>query len=115
MNFQEKVYAIVAKIPKGKVVTYSQIAAMISTPRAARQVGMALSRLPQDSDIPWHRVINAQGFITIENLSVPKQEQARRLQKEGIKVVLKNGNYLVDLGRYLWKIPNHKHQITNKF
>ena len=100
--FFQRVYKRVSKIPKGQVASYSQIAAMVSTPRAARVVGFALKHLPKSSNIPWHRVINAKGFISIENLAVSKDEQARRLQQEGIKVEFRNGNWWVDLEKYLW-------------
>lgn len=71
-------------------------------------VGLVLSKLPKATKLPWHRVINSQGIISIENLAVPKAEQARRLQAEGVKVELRDGNYWVDLSKYLWKIPNPK-------
>ena len=103
MIFFEKVYTVVAKIPKGRVATYGQIAAFISTPRASRVVGFALRNLPAKSQIPWQRVLNGRGMISIENMAISKAEQARCLQAEGIKVKFKNSNYWVDLGKYLWK------------
>lgn len=103
MNGYQKVYEAVKRIPKGNAATYGQVAALIGSPRAARQVGFVLSKLPADSKIPWHRVVNSRGMISIENLSVPKQEQARRLQKEGIEVEFRNGNYWVDLDKYQWR------------
>ncbi len=102
-DFFDQVYFWVRKIPKGKVAAYSQIAALASTPRAARVVGLALSKLPGGSKIPWHRVIDSKGMISIENLVIPKAEQARRLQQEGIKVKFRDGNYWVDLKKYLWR------------
>lgn len=105
MSFFERVYNIVKNIPRGKVATYRQIAALVSTPRAARQVGYALRNLPEGSRLPWQRVINAQGMISIENMSATKQLQARRLQEDGIEVEFRDGNYWVDLEKYLWK-PN---------
>ncbi|MDP3993621.1 MAG: MGMT family protein [bacterium] len=102
MNFLERVYEEAGKIPKGKVLTYGQIASLISTPRAARIVGFALRQLPPDTKIPWQRVVNGRGMISIENMNFPKTEQARRLQGEGIEVVLRDGNYWVDLKKYLW-------------
>ncbi len=59
------VYAMVKKIPRGRVATYGQIAALIGWPRHARHVGYALSAMPQSVKIPWHRVINAQGKISL--------------------------------------------------
>lgn len=103
MDGYEKIYELTAQIPRGRVATYGQLAALLGTPRAARMVGMALSRLPTTSPIPWQRVVNARGMISIENLSVPKAEQAARLQAEGIAVRFKDGNYWVDLRQYLWQ------------
>ena len=100
MNFQQAVYRAVSKIPKGRVATYGQIAAGVSSSRAARQVGVVLKNLPAGSNIPWHRVINSKGMFSIENLVVPKAEQARRLQAEGIKVIFRDGNFWVDLKKY---------------
>lgn len=102
MNFSKRVTQILAKIPNGKVATYGQIAALAGSPRAGRQVGALLRQLPAESPIPWQRVINSEGMISIENLAVPKNEQARRLQEEGIAVEFRNGNYWVDLKKYLW-------------
>lgn len=103
MTLFSKIYRIVLRIPKGRVATYAQIAALLGRPRAARLVGMALRRLPEEALVPWQRVINSRGMISIENLAVPKAEQAERLQKEGVKVKLKDGNYWIDLEKYLWK------------
>ncbi|MDP2587026.1 MAG: MGMT family protein, partial [Candidatus Komeilibacteria bacterium] len=91
MNFYARVYQITKKIPKGRVATSGQIAAMISTARAARVVGFALRSLPADT--PWHRVINSKGMISIENINCPPELQAKLLVKEGIKVELIKGNY----------------------
>ena len=103
MNFFGKVYKEVERIPKGKVATYGQIASLILTPRAARIVGFALRQLPASTKIPWQRVVDGRGMISIENMNFPKTEQARRLQAEGIEVVSRDGNYWVDLKKYLWK------------
>ena len=103
MNFYNSVYHLVKKIPRGKVATYGQIASLISTPRAARVVGYALRRSP--TDIPWQRVINSNGMISIENINYPKDLQAKLLRREGVKVIRKNENYFVNLSKNLWK-PN---------
>lgn len=103
MNFFDQVYEIITQIPKGRVATYGQIAALISTPRAARQVGYALSQLPKDSHIPWQRVVNSHGMISIENMSIPKPAQAEYLQADGIEVKFRDGNYWVDMEKYLWR------------
>ena len=106
-NFYNKVYGAVRKIPQGRVTTYQQIAIMVSTPRAARMVGWALRALPEGADVPWQRVINSHGMISIRNLRAPKSLQARILRKEDVAVQERDGNYFVDLDRYLWR-PQRK-------
>ena len=68
----------ISAVPVGRVATYGQIAAMAGSPRAARMVGGILRDLPENSQVPWQRVINQRGMISIENLAVPKSEQAER-------------------------------------
>src|SRR3989344_839896 len=95
---------LVARLVWDQEVVSSNLTGPIGfPPRAARMVGTALRQLPSKSKIPWWRVINSRGMISIENLAVPKPEQARYLQVDGIKVKLRNGNYWVDLKKYLWK------------
>ena len=101
-NFYSRVYEIVKKIPRGRVVTYSQVAMMVSTPRAAQAVGWALRALPAGHDIPWQRVINSAGMISIENLRAPKSLQVKLLREEGVEVKQMEGNYFVDLEKYQW-------------
>ncbi|MBI4090453.1 MAG: methylated-DNA--[protein]-cysteine S-methyltransferase [Candidatus Komeilibacteria bacterium] len=110
MNFSEQVYVLVERIPHGRVATYGQIAALLHTPRAARMVGVALRSLPDGTVVPWHRVINSRGEISIENMEHPAEEQANRLMAEGIRVGTSNGVYLIDLDMYLW-MPNT--ELTN--
>ncbi|HEY4479156.1 MAG TPA: MGMT family protein [Candidatus Paceibacterota bacterium] len=102
-NFYSKVYDVVKKIPAGKVATYQQVATIISTPRAAQAVGWALRALPDYNNIPWQRVINSQGMISIENLRAPKSLQVKLLREEGVEVKEVDGNYFVDLNTYIWR------------
>ena len=60
----ERIYAVVRRIPKGRVATYGQVAALAGLPGHARQVGYALHNLPDNSNVPWHRVINAKGEVS---------------------------------------------------
>lgn len=101
-NFYFRVYTAVRRIPKGKVATYGQIAALIGSPRGARMVGWALNCLKPNSKVPWQRVINSEGRITIENMRASKDLQAQLLKAEGVDVDLRDGNYWVDLDRFLW-------------
>lgn len=102
-NFYTRVYDVVRKIPRGRVATYQQIATMVSTPRAAQAVGWALRALPEGHDVPWQRVINSRGMISIQNLRAPKTLQAKLLREEGVEVKMVGGNYFVDLEKYLWR------------
>jgi methylated-DNA-protein-cysteine methyltransferase-like protein len=80
----QAIYLALASVPAGRVVTYGQLAAMAGLPRAARLAGRALKDLPEGTELPWHRVINAQGRISLPENSASYQEQKRRLQLEGI-------------------------------
>ena len=100
-NFYLRVFAVVRRIPRGKVATYGQVAALAGTPRAARIVGWAL-RTQAKKDVPWHRVLNTSGMISIENMNAPKEEQARLLELEGVVIERKAGNLFVDLKKYGW-------------
>lgn len=87
MNFREKVIQAVKEIPYGKVVSYGQVAAVCGSPRAARQVGWMLHTLDGDNTVPWWRVINNLGYISIKGnlMSTPKAQQ-ELLRNEGVEV-----------------------------
>lgn len=81
------ILAVVATIPFGKVASYGQIAAFAGLPRHARLVGKVLSRIDEKSEIPWHRVINAQGKISLACLDHQGfNEQQVRLLSEGVTI-----------------------------
>ncbi len=102
-NFYHRVYAVVRRIPHGKVTSYGRIAGMLGAPNAARAVGYAL-RAHKDDDhteeIPWHRVVNSQGRISIVNREHGAKEQAKLLRAEGIAV---DDKLRINLDIYLWK------------
>jgi len=82
-----RIYAIVARIPPGRVATYGQVAELARLPRQARLVGYALSALSADSDVPWHRVVNAKGQISVRGDGLGHEElQAQLLRREGVKL-----------------------------
>ena len=83
MRFFEQVYAVVRWIPHGRVASYGQIARLLGQPHAARTVGWALRGLMED-DVPWHRVVNAAGRISIPDPEGARQ-QRRRLEAEGVE------------------------------
>jgi methylated-DNA-protein-cysteine methyltransferase-like protein len=87
MDFKSHVLALMNQVPSGRVVSYGQIAAAAGSPRAARQVGGILRALPIDTSIPWWRVVNNEGYISIRgNWVADKPLQKKLLEDEGIKV-----------------------------
>ena len=98
MNFYERVYAAVCRIPKGKVATYGQIALLAGNPRASRIVGYALHVNPKPGIIPCHRVVNRMGGLAPSFAFGGTDAQQRLLEGEGVPV--EDGK--VDLKRFLW-------------
>jgi len=97
-SYQEKIWQIVALIPEGKVATYGQVAELAGLPKMARAVGRTLSQLPKDTQLPWHRVINAQGKISFPSDSTSYLCQKERLANEGVSLI--NGK--IRLKDYRW-------------
>lgn len=96
-SFRQRVYAIVAAIPPGCVTTYGTVARLAGSPRAARQVGGILCRLPADSRLPWHRVVNRHGGLSLTGENAERQRAA--LRQEGIPCP---PGSVIDLARYAW-------------
>ncbi len=94
----ERIYAVVKRVPKGRVATYGQIAALAGLPGHARQVGYALNKTPAGRRLPWHRVLGAGGKISLEGAG--GMEQRLRLAAEGVTV---NAAGRVLLARYQWQ------------
>jgi methylated-DNA-protein-cysteine methyltransferase-like protein len=94
--FRVAVYALVRRIPPGQVATYGQVAALVGRARSARAVGGAMRRCPDD--VPWHRVVNAQGGISRRRRESGMLTQRIRLEQEGVR--LRRGR--VPLARYRW-------------
>ena len=82
---REAFYLALMSIPAGTVITYGQLAALAGLPGAARLAGAVLRELPHDTELPWHRVINAQGKISLPENSTAYQVQTQRLTREGVK------------------------------
>ena len=95
-SMDRDVYALVRRIPPGRLATYGQVAALLGRPRAARAVGGAMRRCPPG--VPWHRVVNAMGRISRRKRAASMLTQRMLLEREGVP--LRRGR--VDLTRYAW-------------
>ncbi|MGN0814355.1 MAG: MGMT family protein [Candidatus Coproplasma sp.] len=100
LNFNSAVYAAVSDIPKGKVLSYGDVARLIGAPRCARQVGWALHKNPKPGVIPCHRVVFKDGTICSGFAFGGADAQTALLESEGVEV--KDGK--VDMNKYRWKI-----------
>ena len=96
-SFRDAVYALVARIPQGKVMTYGQIAALVGHPRAARQVGQIAHFGP--NDLPWWRVVNKQGGLAGAYTNGGRSEHRRALEADGVDV---SDEYKVRVEELLW-------------
>ncbi|HXQ99763.1 MAG TPA: MGMT family protein [Pseudomonas sp.] len=96
-------YLTLHQVPEGKVVSYGQLADLAGLGRAARFVGRTLSQLPDDSTLPWHRVLGAGGRISLAAGTVSGEEQRARLRAEGVSI----RNNRVDMQRHGWRPIEH--------
>ena len=96
----QKIYAVVRRIPRGRVATYGQVAHLAGLPGRARQVGYALHAMPPDAPVPWHRVINGRGEIS--RRAAPGGDEMQRvfLEREGVGF---DSSGRVDLACYQWR------------
>jgi len=106
-NWYQSVWKVVSEIPSGHVLTYGEVARLSGMPRAARRVSQALRRAPRGMELPWHRVINAQGKISFPEDSGGWMRQKDKLENEGVvflngKVDLERFGYRGAVDRLLW-------------
>ncbi len=99
-SYQE-IYAVVSRIPAGRVATYGQVARLAGMPGHARQVGYALSALGDHSGVPWHRVVNARGMISPRS-GDDSMELVQRLllEDEGVGF---DADGRISLARFQWR------------
>src|SRR5688500_3161026 len=96
-----KIWAVVRRIPRGRVATYGQVAALAGVPGRARQVGYAMHALPAEvDDVPWQRVVNARGEVSPRGEPGADDEQRARLEAEGIAF---DASGRIDLERLGWR------------
>lgn len=100
MSSYQRIYAVVRKVPRGRVATYGQIAALAGLPGHARQAGYALHALPATTALPWHRVINGMGAVSVRGPGGDGLRQQLLLEAEGVEF---NARGRVNLARYQWR------------
>ena len=98
-KYRERVYKIVRRIPPGRVMTYGQIAYMLGEGYTPRTVGFAMHGA-DESNTPWHRVINSQGKCSTGRVVLPSDKQQRMLEREGVRF---DDAGRCDLAKFLWK------------
>ncbi len=96
-TFRDSVYALVARIPEGRLMTYGQIAALCGKPRGAWEVGQIAHFGPEG--LPWQRVVNKQGGLAVGWPGGGREAHAALLQAEGVKV---NSDFVVDIATLQW-------------
>ena len=97
----ERIYSVVARIPRGRVATYGQVARLAGMAGHAQLVGYALSALTDGSRVPWHRVVNARGRISLRAEGGPAGTVQRiRLEREGVRF---DPAGTVDLAAFRWR------------
>lgn len=104
------VWQVVQGIPRGHVLTYGEVARLAGMGRWARRVSQAMRRAPRGMDLPWHRVVNAQGKISFPEESSGYQRQKQRLENEGVvflngKIDLEKFGYQGALDQLIWSEP----------
>tara|TARA_R110001592_G_scaffold215025_2_gene468317 strand:- start:96645 stop:96980 length:336 start_codon:yes stop_codon:yes gene_type:complete len=99
-EIDQRIWQVVMLIPPGTVATYGDVARQAGLPGAARRVGRALRGLPEDTRIPWHRVLNAQGKLVVPGGGSAQQRQRRRLESEGVVFRSVDG---ISLRQYRWQ------------
>ena len=98
MSYQQ-IYAVVRRIPRGRVATYGQVATLAGLAGHARQDGYALHALPSETAVPWHRVVNAQGGISRRSVPGAELVQRQLLLREGVPLDGRGG---VRLAQVRW-------------
>lgn len=107
---RDRIYAAVRGIPSGRVSTYGRVAALAGLPRQARLVGYALSALPASTRVPWHRVVNAAGAVSLRRGDGDGSlVQRMRLEREGVGF---DARGRIDLTRFGWPADQRRARRT---
>lgn len=111
-SYRERVYQLMLRIPRGRVMSYGLVARVMGAGYDARAIGNIVSATPDDGrHIPWHRVINAQGGCSTTGLTMPPDLQQRLLEAEGIVF---NDKGRCEIAKYLWTPPEYEAESEGK-
>lgn len=100
----ERIWAVVRRVPRGRVATYGQVARLAGLVNGARQAGYALHALRPHTAVPWHRVVNAAGGISLSDVA-GAVTQRLLLEREGVRF---DAAGRVDLARFQWKVRQRR-------
>src|SRR5215831_705350 len=109
-QYRERVYKIVRRIPRGRVMTYGQIAYMLGEGYTPRTIGFVMHGA-DENNTPWHRVINSQGKCSTGRIVLPADKQQRLLEREGVKF---DDAGRCDLEKVLWKAKRNSSRKSAK-
>jgi methylated-DNA-protein-cysteine methyltransferase-like protein len=110
-GYRERVFEIVRQIPRGRVMTYGQIADLLGEGYTPRTIGFVMHSASEE-DVPWQRVINAQGACSTGRIIIPPDKQQRMLEGEG---VVFDSRGRCDLGKYRWNIDSPEEDQPSLF
>jgi methylated-DNA-protein-cysteine methyltransferase-like protein len=105
-----RIYSVVRRIPRGRVASYGQIARLAGLASHARLVGYAMAALPDDSRVPWQRVVNARGRVSPRRSPGPDALQRALLEREGVRF---DASGRIDLARFGWQ-PRERSTRTRR-
>jgi methylated-DNA-protein-cysteine methyltransferase-like protein len=111
VEFEDRVKGVIKAIPRGKVATYAQVAALAGNDRAARQVIRVLHSSSDKDRLPWHRVINSKGGISLQR-GRGFEEQRRLLTGEGVRV---DAHGRIDLDEFQWEPEGQRSKAAKRF
>ncbi len=111
MEFENRAKSVIKAIPRGKIATYAQVAALAGNHRAARQVVRVLHASSAKDRLPWHRVISSRGAISLER-GRGFEEQKRLLKREGVRV---NEGGRIDLDEFQWEPEGQRSKAAKRF
>jgi methylated-DNA-protein-cysteine methyltransferase-like protein len=104
LNFFERVYEVVRKIPYGRVSSYGLIARYLGSPQSARMVGWAMNASHNIDDVPAHRVVNRLGLLTGKHHFEGTNLMQQLLENEGIEI---EDNQIINFDQFLWDPSDH--------